>query len=330
MPKSPVKRAPRSSLTAPSDPPPDSNPRKALALKLADQIAKHPNPALAGRSSVPTSTLIFQLYDQTAVLAAAGSQDTSHIYLPPSIAPFALSSSTPNPDEFSTLYRLALRQILSNVHQARLNLTDVNPKDVTDSTICPGDTSIPLDRIPKPAAPDTSKGKQPARGRPADPGLLAKLNQCLDALRRIRKALRLRVHVEDLAAQAQSAIAKYTAEGQTAPRALRDYRHRANVHISQIALALDDLIKRTADIETVEPVLPGRNSPPAKTPQSLGEPPVPATFASSLATEIPDFSRPFASDLTPASSRASGASNFKRDSPDTSDDQTTRVLRQRK
>lgn len=148
------------------------------------------------------------------------------------------------------------------------------------------------------------KKESSAKTRPA---LDAKLNQCLDALRRIRKALRLRKHVEDLAAQAQAAIAKHTAQGQTAPRSLRDYRLRANVHITQISKALEDLITRTADIEDLLPRIPGRSSPPAKTPQTLGEPPVAEPTTSAPATEIPDFSRPFSSSLTPISGRAKKA-----------------------
>jgi hypothetical protein len=310
----------RSKRSAPPPPAVPSNPggdaRKALLLELADR----PNSGLLGAPDASNVDLLLQLYDQSALLALTNAPEDACIYGPP-VFPTELVTGVRSP-EVGALFRACLRQILSNVRLARLNLTTAKRSSVLSTSIAPG-ASVPPAGFPAKAAAEASprSDKAPAAtGRPANPKAEAKLNQSVDALRRVRKALRHREHIENLASRAQAAIAKYTAEGQNAPRALRDYRHRANVHVTQLSLSLDALIKRTAEIEDVPPPCPGRHSPPAQTPASLGEPPISDPVAPDFALTIPDFSRPFASELVPVAERAKAVASYKKrrepESPD--------------
>lgn len=304
----------------------ESNPRRTLVLKLIQQLLDEPGSDLQGPSSLTSADLIFDLYDQSAVLASTGAPADTPVFFPPILPPDSVSSDRKNTGDTELIHKLFYRQILCNLRQARLNLTTADRDAVLTPALTAGATSF-TPTFPLKASAGSSKGKEPAQGRPGDPALRAKLNQCLDALRRARQALRLRKHVEERAARAQAAIAKHTAEGQTAPRALRDYRHRANTHVTQIGLLLDDLITRTAEIEGVPPTIPGRHSPPSVTPATLGEPPISDPVTSAPATDLPDFSRPFASELTPFSKKASKAANQSRRDPDEEDFQDTRPSR---
>ena len=154
--------------------------------------------------------------------------------------------------------------------------------------------------------------QSPARAAPASPAQPSssrsqeeiKLRRQTKALRLAREALRQLECVEKQAEAARAAIA-----GQRlAHHALRDYRTRANQHVVAAAAELRGLIHNTSSLEDLEPEVPGRSSPPAKIPASLGELPLPpAAEASDL--DLKKFSEEDFAAPPGVSSRASRAAS---------------------
>jgi hypothetical protein len=70
----------------------------------------------------------------------------------------------------------------------------------------------------------------------------------------------------------QAELARAAIAGQRiGHHALRDYRTKANKHVAAASGELRALIRKTAQLEDLAPPVPGRKSPPAQIPVSLGE-----------------------------------------------------------
>ena len=162
----------------------------------------------------------------------------------------------------------------------------------------------PARAIAQPQSPARAAPTSPTRSAPAKSQEELKLRRQTKALRLAREALRQLECVEKQAEAARAAIA-----GQRlAHHALRDYRTKANQHVVAAAAELRGLIKNTSSLEDLEPEVPGRSSPPAKIPASLGELPLPpATEASDL--DLRKFSEEDFAAPPGVSSRASRAAN---------------------
>ena len=283
--------------------------------QLLDNLLQCPSDELIGTGD--RNELLHQLYEHLANLAATDAPDDAIVYYPPILPKEDYKTS----QESSPAFLAILRQLVANARRARLNLTTATQEQVLREIVPAGADALPRRSISKAAkaarAAEKAAKSTPAKGGQATAGLEAKLNRCIDALRLIRSAQRQVDHLENLAAQTQTEIARYTQSAQNAPRSLRDYRLQANLHARRANEALAALIKRTAELESVPPECPGRNSPPPKTPASLGPLPKVAQASAEPTVDLLDFSRPFSADLT-AASRASRAEGFRREKVDES------------
>ena len=199
-----------------------------------------------------------------------------------------------------------LNVALANLRVARVRLSSATPQDSLEirllspehdvgsvasfSLVAPTPAFSPS---PTPAGqPSTQASRSGARPQrvlfSADPQEGDKLVKSTRALRLTRSALRQLECVERQAELARAAIA-----GQRiAHHALRDYRTKANRHVTVATNELRALIRRTASLEDLEPEIPGRKSPEPQIPpaSTLGELPVPAV-SEEAAIDIRRFSQ---------------------------------------
>jgi hypothetical protein len=173
----------------------------------------------------------------------------------------------------------------------------VAAKEIPPKAPARSSPSSPSRAIAQPQSPARAALASPAQSSSSRSQEEIKLRRQTKALRLAREALRQLECVEKQAEAARAAIA-----GQRlAHHALRDYRTRANQQ-------LRGLIHKTSSLEDLEPEVPGRSSPPAKIPASLGELPLPpAAEASDL--DLKKFSEEDFAAPPGVSSRASRAAN---------------------
>jgi hypothetical protein len=155
---------------------------------------------------------------------------------------------------------------------------------------------------PSPSSPKASSSSKKSSSQSAySPASKARASSAESKARALNKALRdirfclaQKTLISDAAHQAQATIADYTAAHTLAPRALRDYRASANSVLWEANHILERAIRKSAELEQLDPVFPGE-VPEPRLPDSLG--PVPAFAAkpkSSSALVDPTVDQPAA------------------------------------
>jgi hypothetical protein len=255
--------------------------------------------------------VIVGLLEASYFLAELVDGEGTSIY-PPAPA-YSLAQATGVDGAFLRLLNVAL----ANLRVARVRLSSATPQDSLEirllspehdvgsvasfSLVAPTPAFSPS---PTPAGqPSTQASRSGARPQrvlfSADPQEGDKLVKSTRALRLTRSALRQLECVERQAELARAAIA-----GQRiAHHALRDYRTKANRHVTVATNELQALIRRTASLEDLEPEIPGRKSPEPQIPSTLGELPVPAV-SEEAAIDIRRFSQEDFAEPSPAKTSA--------------------------
>ena len=184
--------------------------------------------------------------------------------------------------DISRDYTRLLNLALVNLRIARVRLSSATSQDSLQLRLLSPDVDVGsvasftlVSPTPLPAASVSASAASKAPPSGARPRVLFseepqpsdRLLRSTSALRLTRQALRQLECVEQQAELARAAIAWQ----RIGHHALRDYRTKANKHVAAASGELRALIRKTAQLEDLAPPVPGRKSPPAQIPASLGE-----------------------------------------------------------